>query len=142
MTHGLLRSCTIIELSVPFSNISNKHEPNAPFFCSCSSRTELFRTYACSVRIEHEQNRGSVRFCNFRTMPMFCSASNRTNRTNSNLHCSVSHLWHGGLDRDEVAWRRLYRECWTEDIKRKTKIVYDLNSILWCTMMLINVYWY
>ena len=30
----------------------------------------------------------------------------------------------------------LQRECWTEDINRKTKIVYDLNSTL---MMEYNV---
>ena len=76
-----------------FPNIPNKHKPNRPFFCSCSSRTEHLGVFACSVRDEHEQNRGSVRFCSFRTMPLFCSASNRTNRTNSNLHCSASHLW-------------------------------------------------
>src|SRR5437667_10659006 len=49
----------------------------------------------CSVRIRLEQNfLGSllVRFGSFRTMALFCSASNRTNRTNSNLHCSASHL--------------------------------------------------
>jgi hypothetical protein len=39
-----------------------------------------------------EPNRGSVRFGGNRTMPLFGSASNRTNRTNSNLHCSGSHL--------------------------------------------------
>ena len=49
----------------------------------------------CSVRVRLEQNfLGSllVRFGSFRTMALFCSASNRTNRTNSNLHCSASHL--------------------------------------------------
>ena len=58
-----------------------------------SNRTELLRTFARSVRNENEQNRGSVRFCSFRIMSLFCSVSNRTNRTNSNLHCSASQLW-------------------------------------------------
>jgi hypothetical protein len=33
-----------------------------------------------------------VRFCSFRAKLLFCLRSNRTNRTNSNLHCSASHL--------------------------------------------------
>jgi hypothetical protein len=77
------------------SNIPNKLEPNRPLFGSCSSRTELLGTCDCSVRNEHEPNRGSVRFGSFRTMTLFGSASNRTNRTNSNLHCSASQLWFG-----------------------------------------------
>ncbi len=72
-----------------FRTNTNRTDPQ---FCSCSSRTELLRTVARSVRAEHEQNRGSVRFGSFRTMPVFGSRSNRTNRTNSNLHCSASHL--------------------------------------------------
>jgi hypothetical protein len=75
-----------------FPNIPNKLEPNRPLFGSCSSRTELLGTCDCSVRNEHEPNRGSVRFCSFRTVTLFGSASNRTNRTNSNLHCSASQL--------------------------------------------------
>src|SRR5437667_427301 len=43
-------------------------------------------------RKKNKKKKGSVRYGSFRTMALFCSASNRTNRTNSNLHCSASHL--------------------------------------------------
>src|SRR5439155_22925283 len=33
-----------------------------PLFCSCSSRTEQVKALRSSVRDEHEQNRGAVRF--------------------------------------------------------------------------------
>src|SRR5436189_6039350 len=86
-------SNVILDLSDTFSRTSRTNSNQTdPMFCSCSSRTELLRIFACSVRDEHEQNKGSVRFGSFRTMALFCSASNRTNRTNSNLHCSASHL--------------------------------------------------
>ena len=38
-----------IDTLIRFPNIPNKLEPNNGVFGSCSSRTELFRTYACSV---------------------------------------------------------------------------------------------
>src|SRR5436190_20501070 len=50
-------------------------------------RTNTNRTDHCSVRVRLEQNFLEPLLVRFEPN------TNRTNRTNSNLHCSASHLW-------------------------------------------------